>query len=512
MASSSSESVRFLVTSAFNGPPIIGIGGSTDQGLTSDQHHAVPYAVKELAYVSVDSHTMVSRLAPDGGATEFPDNMVAPASAYPWVIRGTRQEEYIRDTVERYTDEHGDEQVRTVKAKSYRLVKDAVLTAADFNEVPMQSTRKAVDYNVEKVLGFPALVGQFSITDADFIAHVKADVRGILAMMLTYNLYLGECRDCRRVPAYESYTGFVQSTEWDALFTADAINRALTFIAARVHTKYQTNHSMGGSVAQGAMASCIRAYYSLSRGRHEAEEDKRKYDFLYKCLYWALHPVNEAYMMVQILARHRLNGFPINRDGAAPELFTLAEHLQIRSTITAAGTHHFAAGIAGVQRLRDFGLLSFLPNPGRLVTLMSGFRQAQFYAAQCHPAANFWKVPRVTLTQRSVEDIVADIGYAIRILFPGDSLASAPAFEKEAGLSMAWKTFIDGVKSQMDKSVAETVKPETMQRVLPSLTAGSEAFAPIAIRLLLDSNLDEIMDEGTVKQSVLDEVNSATRL
>lgn len=438
-----SKSLQEMIASAFNGPPIIGIGGTTDQGLPAALHHRIPYDPSQYVYYTLDSPNRV-----------------------------TSKDQF---TNERYA------------------LDSAKLTQAGshFRSVSSAACRRYSDYNIEKVLNIKRVAADTGVSDPELISRVRRDVQTILSMMLCYNLYAGEC--VKNYKDVKDHRDELTQSDWEATISADQVNRGLTFLAARAHTKYQTNHSMGGDEAQGAVASCIRAYYSLSSPRGAKEEDRRRYQFVYKCLYWAMHPVNEPLLLCQILERHSLNEIKVHAFASPPEIFQLAEYMTIRGTITAATTHVFSVGAQAALRLRDFNLLAYLPNPSRLVTLARGFKQAQFYGAACHPAARHWGVNKVSLSQRSVQDVVADLMYAIKQLFPADTLAASPLARDDSNVNVTWKTFIDGLKAKIDESVKEMVSPETMKDVLPSLTPGTKEYAPKVLDVLLLKNAAEII-------------------
>lgn len=191
-------------------------------------------------------------------------------------------------------------------------------------------------------------------------------------------------------------------------------DRAATFIMSRVHTKYQTNHAVGGNPIQASVAASVRAYYEVSGATSRSNDAKELLDAVVKGIYWATHPVNEALLLPSVIRNTRIDGAYVPRDGPAPQYLPTEEYFDIRANTAPAGTHHFLVAAAAIKALKPFGLLALLPEPARLQEIEDGLALIETYGAALHPAARHWGLNKQSVSQKTVEPLCADQGYAVK--------------------------------------------------------------------------------------------------
>lgn len=386
---------QLYIRSLFNGPVLAGVGATTDAGLAIDKHHIVPWDM------SFDSRIAV-------------------------------------------TVEDGDTGVRYVYDNH-----DGFLTKR--TDILMQFAT----YNVDKVFGYQAFADGYASLDEDFKEQLRLDIIAILWLSLSYNYHDAESRSPTTVEQVEITE--VDLPDTATVLSVDRLNRAATFIAARMHTKYQTNHVTGGSPMQASMASASRAYYGMVTDRARNEAARQKSDALLKVLHWALHPLNERLLIPTVIQKTRMTVAHVPKGGPIPVALVLDDYFNVRSRTPPASTHHFYVAAAAGKHLEPMGILAFLPEPNRLEHVIQGFVMIEAYGAQLHPAARYWGLDRVSANQKLVESVCADLGYAVRKLMPASSLANSPILQKEDNLHSGWKTFIDSLRAAMDKRGSELV-------------------------------------------------------
>ncbi|KAI6245263.1 hypothetical protein HI914_06759 [Erysiphe necator] len=108
-------------------------------------------------------------------------------------------------------------------------------------------------------------------------------------------------------------------------------DRAATFIMSRVHTKYQTNHAVGGTAIQASIAATVRAYYGVSNATNRSNDAKELLEAVVKGIYWATHPVNEALLLPAEIRNTKIEAAYVPREGPAPQYLPSEEYFDIRA-------------------------------------------------------------------------------------------------------------------------------------------------------------------------------------
>jgi len=372
-----------------NGPVVAGVGATVDAGLTTEKYHALPW--------DPNVRTEVSLVSTDTGLTV----VGAPSTAV-------------------YTD-----------------------TLANLIRIAI--------WNTENVLNITELFAKAASVSDEIKANLKTDIVAILFVMLAYGYHGQESRILSADEVANCATIAVSPEMQEGIINVTRLNRAATFILARMHTKYQTNHAIGGTPMQASMASAVRAFYGISPSSAKAASAVETVRLISDCMYWALHPANETLLIPSVIANTRITTTHIATHGPPVSLIPVEEYFQIRARTPPASTHHFYVCAAAIKQLDPIGILVYLPEPSRTSDVLSGLQLIELHGAALHPAARFWGFDRVTSNQKLVESLCADLGYAVRKLSPASSLAASPILMKEDALDSAWKGLIDAIRAAMDE-------------------------------------------------------------
>lgn len=394
---------RDLIRSMFNGPALAGVGATTDAGLSTAKYHILPW-----------------------------------------------------DPIDR------TEMLHAVSGNPQRAVFFAKDQDADvWTDWSAKELFKYAVMNVENVLGGISFFDQYPAVDERTRTDLLADATVIIFLSLSYNYYHNECRAANKAE-YEA-SQKVPTALMKELLTTERINRAATFIAARMHTKYQTNHVVGGTPMQASMASAAKAFYQVGVGKSTEAIQRAK--AVAAVMHWALHPLNETLLIPLVIHNSRIQRSYVHREGPEPQELALDEYFDIRANTPPSSSHHFYVCAAAVRLLEPMGVLNWLPQPSRLEDVKTGFGMIRVYGAALHPAARYWGLDRVTSNQKLVEPLCADLGYAVKKLMPASSLAASPILQKEDALDAGWKAFIGALRAALDEKGGQLIDEATMQHI-----------------------------------------------
>jgi len=412
-----------------NGPVLAGVGATVDAGLTTDAWHVLPWDPKDRVTIGVSEHK---------GKLEYTG-----------------------------TD---------------------VITPA---KVDLKTMVKYARFNVDAILRIESLDAKAASVDSAFKMALRDDLTRIIALSMAYGYYADECRSATQSEKQAIEKEVVTDELIKHLFSVEGLNRAATFILARMHTKYQTNHAIGGSPMQASMASSVRAFYQVSAGTAEQAAAKEKVDHIAKCLYWALHPLNETLLIPAVIQNSRIKQSSVHKLGPKPTTIATEEYFNIRAHTPPAASHHFYVAAAAIKALRPMGVLSYLPSPTDVDDILTGLEMISFYGAALHPAARFWGLERVTCNQKLVEPICANLGYAVKKLMPASSLAASPILRKEDALHTGWKTLIDNLRAAIDERGKELLSTDVFESI-------QKAIAPSAADLEGLDIIDKYLRDGEI--------------
>lgn len=390
----------------FNGPALAGVGATTDPGLVRAKYHVLPWDPAKTTQVTI-GETMTGVTLSYGGKGKAPKN------------------EFDSDDLLKY---------------AY--------------------------YNVDIISDFDDLVKKETGFTEDEITNFKYDLTAILFLMMAYGYYGDECT----LPDDGDKTSLEKDLDDEediaaGVISVERLNRAATFVMARMHTKYQTNHAIGGSPMQASMASAVRAFYGITPSKALTGIAKTKCESIASLLHWALHPANERLLIPVVLRNTQITTAYVHTDGPEVTLVGLEEYFQLRSKTPPASTHMFYVCAAAIRQLDSIGIIDYLPEPTRVSDVATGFTMIAMYGAKLHPAARYWGLERVTSNQKLVESLCSDLGYAVRKLVPASSLANAPALQKEDFLNGGWKTFIDSLRAAMDERGKEMIDDKVFKQI-----------------------------------------------
>jgi hypothetical protein len=351
-------------------------------------------------------------------------------------------------------------------------------------------------YNVDKVYDYDGVASKIPSLGEDFTSAFKVDLVAILALSMAHNYYQGECRKSTDTER-KSIDGVAVTADFRAdVFNAETLNRAATFILARMHTKYQTNHAIGGTPMQASMASSVRAFYQVSEAEKSPQPTKDKTRFIASALYWALHPLNETLLIPHVIKNSKITSTLVHSDGPIPTPLVVEEYFNIRAQTPPASTHHYYVAAAAIRALEPMGILPYLPDPTRTKDIVAGLMMISTHGAKLHPAARFWGLERMTSNQKIVETICADLGYAVKKLLPVSSLAASPILKKEDQLNSAWKSFIDSLRAMIDERgkdlMDEGIFKEIANAIAPN--AGTVEGVTEIKRYLITGSVEEVED------------------
>jgi len=396
-----------LIRSMFNGPALAGVGATTDAGLSTAKYHILPW----------DPRERVKILHVTAGDPERPVFVV----------------------------ENDDEDV--------------------WDDWRASTLFRWASYNVEHVLGGPGFFDQYPAVDERTRSDLLADATAILFLSMSYNYYQDECRECTKSESDTVEKSFIVNIR--EVLTIERINRAATFIMARMHTKYQTNHVVGGTPMQASIASAAKAFYQV--GVAKSTEAQQRARAVAAVLHWALHPLNECLLIPLVIRNSRIASASVHRNGPEPIELALDEYFDIRANTPPSSTHHFYVCAAAVRLLEPMGVLNWLPQPSRLEDVKTGFHMIHTFGACLHPAARYWGLERITSNQKLVEPLCADLGYAVKKLMPASSLAASPILQKEDALDAGWKAFIGALRAALDEKGGQLIDEATMAAIQKSI-------------------------------------------
>lgn len=397
-----------------NGPVVAGVGATVDAGLPSDKFHVLPWDPSKKLNLSL---------------TETSKGMVLGKVKKPDWYQGD-----IKD-----------------------ILKYAV-------------------WNTNKILDINAVLSHAASASDDFTHQLRLDVIAIVFLQMAYGYYDGECRAAKGDEPKQIEALTITDEYQNEIVNMTRLNRAATFILARMHTKYQTNHALGGTPMQASMASSVRAFYQVSPSAARSVQAQSQIRAIYEAIYWAVHPANETLLIPCVIQNTQIDKCRIHMHGPEPQFLAVEEYFQIRARTPPASTHHFYVAAAAIKQLEPLGILPYLPEPTRTKDVVSGLRMIAASGAKLHPAARFWGLERLTGNQKLVETICSDLGYAVRKLMPASSLSASPILSKEDGLDSAWKGLIDAIRSAMDERGKELLDDKIFAEIRQSI-------APAAAKL-----------------------------
>jgi hypothetical protein len=401
-----------------NGPVVAGVGATVDAGLATDRYHVLPWDPTEKVELS------------------------------------------IKETSE------------GIKLGNFKRAKGATYE--------LEPMLKYAVWNVEAILGIDGVIQSAAGSPEEFKNDVKLDAIAIIFLCLVYGYYAGECRVATEKEKAEIGKVEVAEGYMTDVLNPNRLNRAATFILARMHTKYQTNHAIGGTPMQASMASSVRAFYGVSPSSARSAGAKAQVKVIADILYWATHPANETLLMPSVIRNTRISSTWVHKLGPAPELLVVEEYFEIRARTPPASTHHFYVAAAAIKQLEPMGILAYLPEPTRTKDIVAGLRMIEAYGARLHPAARYWGLDRLTANQKLVETVCADVGYAVKKLMPASSLAASPILQKEDGLDSAWKGLIDAIRAAMDDRGKELLDEKVFKQIKKSIAPKKAQIEGIA--------------------------------
>jgi hypothetical protein len=345
-------------------------------------------------------------------------------------------------------------------------------------------------YNVDVIYGIQRSIDDNPNMETDEAANLRMDMITLVYLMLAYGYYGGECRESTADEKKTIAAISAEESEVDEVITLERLNRAGTFILARMHTKYQTNHAIGGMPVSASIASAIKAFYGLTAGALKQEAAKKRMKTITDVLYWAVHPANETLLIPSVIANSHIKETRVHTNGPVVRLMDTEEYFNIRSRTPPASTHLFYVCAAAAKALEPLGVLPYMPDPSRVEEVITGLSLIERVGAALHPAARYWGLERQTANQKIVETLAADLGYAVRKLLGVTTLAASPLLMKEDGLDAGWRAFVDALRAAMedrgkelleegvikaikDKIAPKAVEVQGMKRIKGYLTTGS---------------------------------------
>jgi len=427
-------SAKTSIEVLFNGPALAGIGATTDAGLVPSKFHVLPWDPKERTAIEI---------------------------------------RHRNGNIEYHVSGNGCNRV--------------------------QQTEQALQYaihNVDNVFGVDEYLSTVNAMGDEEKSVLRRDMIAIVFLMIAYGYYDNECRaaSANETEAINEYN--VEDDLAERVVNVEALNRAATFILARMHTKYQTNHVLGGSPMQASMASAVRAYYSISHSPSADNSTKARLNAYATALHWALHPANERLLIPAVISNSKIISAYAHTEG--PEIVALGkeEYFTIRSNTPPASTHHYYVAAAAVQHLEPLGILPYLPTISQMKDIQTGWLMIESHGAKLHPAARHWGLTRVTANQKIVEPVCADLGYAVKKLMPMSSLAESPILKKEDALNATWKKFIDALRAAMDKHGEELLDTNIFDDIKASIMPEKRDDRMIqSVKKLLIGNIEEAQDD-----------------
>lgn len=410
------------IRSLFNGPLLAGIGATTDAGLSKDMYHRVPWDPKKTTKVTIKETDV--------------------KTGFTW----SRKVKWV-----------------------------------DLND---KMALQLAKYNVDIVYNAMSKWDGIAAMSETYKSTLRRDMISILYVAFSYNYLLHETTMMTREEGQTARD--LDADDLDEYVNVNTLNRAATWIMARMHTKYQTNHVLGGNPMQASMASVARALLGIQDIR--TAENRNRYEATAAAMHWVLHPLNEQLLMPLAIRYTRMTEAEVPSGGPNPEPIELDEYFQIRATTPPASTHHFYVCSAAIRHLDPIGILAYIPNPSRMSDVRTGWVMIAAHGAALHPAARFWGLQRISANQKLVESLAADLGYAVRKIMPGSSLAASPILAKEDLLDSGWKTLIDSIRAAMDQRGQDLVDAGLLEDVKKAIapTKGDITVVPDIKKLLTD--------------------------
>lgn len=453
MADSEPTSFQARLQSLFNGPPLAGIGATADKGLLPAKYHILPYEV----------------LAKDRVKMTLSDSVAAGGAK--WV------------------------------ASARELAK--------FTDIEIDTLIRYAKYNVDSVYNISQELRDVANVDTKISADVRNDMLSVYILMAGANLYYGECRSAKDAELTQIKAIEVSADDRTVLISVEQMNRAATIIMARAHTKYCTNHAVGGSPAQGAMASTIRWLYSITALRSSNVTTNTKAERCTSAIYWSTHPMNEPAIIPFVVNNSKIIAAEFFATGPRPLIPAAEEFFRIRKNAVPASAHNFALGLSAIKMLEPIGIMQFFPDQSRFDLLKSGVLLIDAHGAALHPAANYWGLERISANQSAILPLIQDLGYPIWKLFPASSLASAPAFQKNDVVNSKWRAFIDSLKAKMDESAEKMMDAETFEKIRVKVTPQAEESESLLAVMALSSGVKKAELKSGKRYALIDDIDAS---
>jgi len=391
------------ISTLFNGPLLAGVGATVDAGLVRSKYHVLPWDPAKKVTMNITEKD--GKVFLSGG--------------------GKRKAANLDD------------------AAVYRMAK----------------------FNVDTIYGIQASLDDNPNMESDEAATLRMDMIALVYLMIAYGYYGGECRAATEAERKVILGLPATDDEIDEVITLERLNRAGTFLLARMHTKYQTNHAIGGSPISASVASAVKAFYGITAAAVRQDAAKKRLKTITDVLYWAVHPANETLLIPSVIKNSQIKSTTVHAEGPRITMMDTEEYFAIRSRTPPASTHLFYVCAAAAKAIEPIGILPYMPDPSRLEEVVAGLTVIERLGAALHPAARHWGLERQTANQKIVETLAADLGYAVRKLLGITTLAASPLLSKEDGLDSGWKTFIDSLRSAMDDRGKELLEDTVMQAI-----------------------------------------------
>lgn len=338
---------------------------------------------------------------------------------------------------------------------------------------------KYASWNVASILNIDAVLAKAATATNDFKANLRNDMIAIVFLQLAYGYYHDECRVATTAEKKAIDALVIPETARSEIINVNRLNRAATFILARMHTKYQTNHAIGGTPMQASIASSVRAFYGVSPSSARSPSATALVSTISDCLYWAVHPANETLLIPAVIENTGITKTEVHANGPEVTFLAVEEYFAIRAKTPPAATHHFYTAAAAIKLLDPLGLLPYLPDPNRTKDVLAGLKMIASFGARLHPAARYWGLDRLSANQKLVETICSDLGYAVRKLMPASSLAASPILAKEDGLDASWKALVDALRAAMDDRGKELLDRKIFEEIKQSIAPTAKELAGV---------------------------------
>ncbi|RKF72457.1 putative effector protein [Golovinomyces cichoracearum] len=307
---STADQLRAMI----NGPIVAGVGATVDPGLVTSDHHIVPWSTERKIKVGIMENKV-------DGSVDIKIN-------------------------------RGDK----------------------FMNVNPDWMPKIAMYNVDKIFGIERKLSNLKLIDDATMTNLRIDAIMIVFVNLCFGYYDTECREITEGERLAIESLEVPNDILGVATSSDKLNRAATFTFSRIHTKYQTNHAVGGNPAQGSIASSIRAFYGISSTAYRDTNRKQLIEAITKVINWATHPVHERLLLPLVIKGTGIKTANVHANGTEPNSIPLEEFFSIRSLTPPAGTHYFYVAASVVRMLSPISLMRYIPQPHRLNDMVEGLR------------------------------------------------------------------------------------------------------------------------------------------